>query len=715
MMTEKEIGLKVRELLDDMSVEEKIGQLIYVNGGRTGYEGEYIEHPYIEEFYAGTVANLTGTEWANKLQERVIAASPHKIPAILACDVIAGFRTIYPQPIAEACSFDPELMERDSELIGREALAAGMSMTYAPMLDIARDPRWGRIVEGAGEDPYLGSVAAAARVKGLNKSGIASCAKHYVAYGACEGGRDYDAALVSEIELRNTYLPPFKAAVEAGVDTVMPAFNDTLGIPMHCNKYLIEDVLRGEFGFKGATTSDYNAIHELINHGVAADRREATERAFDAGVDIDTGSLIYQEHLLEMYKEGKITMEQIDERCGRVLALKFKLGLFENHYYSPEVEAQTILCPEFKAQARLAASKSTVILKNEGKLLPLAKEEKLLVVGQLADDQDAPLGWWRCLGEAGDTTSLLTAMKEKSENIKHISGGNLIDGEPFDKEAIAKAAQDCDKIIAVVGEPSYISGEAHTKGNIVLPGNQTEFIEFLATLGKPLCMCVIAGRPLIIAKENELCDAVVYPWQFGTMGQGVADVLFGDVEPEGKLCVTFPYHIGQIPIYYNHVTTGRPYRGENVEMSKTVSSYATDFTCHYIDMPNDPLYCFGHGLTYTQFEVSTPRPVNDTFKLGESVEVDVDVANVGDRKGILTLQLYIHDVAAEVSRPVKELKHFEKVHLEAGEKKTLRISLDPKSFEYYHFDRTLHADPGEFLIWAAEDSAHGESAKFRLV
>ncbi|MBQ3099967.1 MAG: glycoside hydrolase family 3 C-terminal domain-containing protein [Clostridia bacterium] len=714
-MTEKEIELKVKELLADMSVEEKIGQMLYVNGGRTGYAGEYIEHPYIEEYYAGTVANLTGTEWTNKMQERVKAASPHNIPAILACDVIAGYRTIYPQPVAEACSFDVELIERDSECIGREALSAGMSMTYAPMMDIARDPRWGRISEGAGEDPYLGSIVAAARVRGLKKSGIASCAKHYIGYGACEGGRDYDTALVSEIELRNTYLPPFKAAVEAGVDTVMPAFNDTLGIPMHCNKYLIDDVLRKELGFKGATTSDYNAIHEIINHGCAADRREATERAFDAGVDIDTGSLIYQEHLLNMYNEGKITLEQIDERCGRVLELKFKLGLFENHYYDPEIEAKTILCDEFKAQARLAAAKSTVLLKNEKEFYPLGKDEKILVVGQLADDQDAPLGWWRCVGEAGDTTSLLTAMKEKSENIVYVNGGNIMDGETFDREAIAEAAKNCDKIVAVVGEPSYISGEAHTKGDISLPGNQTEFIEFLSTLDKPLSMCVIAGRPLIITKENSLCDAVLYPWQFGTMGQGVADVMFGDIEPEGKLCVSFPYHIGQIPIYYNHVTTGRPYLGEPVEISKTVSSYATDFTCHYIDMPNDPLYCFGHGLTYTKFEVSKPRLAGDTFKLGEALEVEVDVANVGDRKGTLTLQLYIHDVAAEVTRPVKELKHVEKVRLEAGEKRTLKISLAPESFEYYHFDRTLHADPGEFLIWAAEDSAHGESVKFRLV
>lgn len=714
-MTEKEIELKVRELLSDMSIEEKIGQLLYINGERTGENNEYIEHKYIEEYYVGSIANLPGTEWSNIMQGRVKAASPHNIPALLCADVIAGYRTIFPQPLAEACSFDPEMIERDSECIGRESLAAGLSLTYAPMMDIARDPRWGRVSEGAGEDPYLGSVVAVSRVKGLKKSGIASCAKHYIAYGACVGGRDYDAALISEIELRNTYLPPFKAAVEAGVDTVMPSFNDTLGIPMNCNKYLIDDVLRGELGFRGAITSDYNAIHELINHGVAADREEATQKSFEAGVDIDTGSLIYQEYLLNMYRDGKITEAEIDEHCARVLALKFKLGLFEKDSYSPEYEKETILCPEFKAQARKAAAKSTVILKNNGGLLPLGKEEKLLVVGQLADDRDAPLGWWRCKGRAEDVTSLLDAIKEKNPNVEFISGGNIMDGEEFDKDAITTAAKNCDKIIAVVGEPPYISGEAHTRGDITLPGTQTEFIKFLATLGKPLCMAVITGRPLVITEENELCDAVICPWQFGIAGEGVADVMFGDAEPEGKLCVSFPYDMGQIPVYYGRVTTGRPYLGQKAEMSKTVSSYATDFTCHYIDMPNEPLYCFGHGLTYTEFEISTPRPISDTFKLGTSVEVEVDVANVGDKKGTLTLQIYIHDVAAEISRPVKELKHFEKVTLEAGEKKTLKIALAPESFEYYHFDRSLRADPGEFLIWAAEDSSHGECAKFRLV
>ena len=712
-MTEREIEIKVQELLADMTVEEKIGQLLYINAPRTFDWGSELE--FIEKYHAGSVANDPGAAPSNILQKRVMAASPHNIPALLCADIICGYRTIFPQPVAEACSFDVEMIEKDAECSAKEAMAAGLSMTYAPMMDIARDPRWGRISEGAGEDPYLGSIVAAARVKGIkNAKGIASCAKHYIAYGACVGGRDYDAALISEVELRNTYLPPFKAAVEAGVDTVMPAFNETFGVPMHANKYLIEDVLRGELGFKGAVTTDYNAIDELINHGVAADREEACLKGFKAGCDIDTGSLIFQEYLKKFYDEGKITMEELDEHAARVLRLKFKVGVFDKHEYSEEYEAQTFLCDEFKAQAREAAAKSTVLLKNKGNFFPLSREEKVLVVGQLADDQDAPLGWWRALGEAEDTTTLLTAMREKSNNITHVEGGKLLDGEDFDREVLLEAAKNCDKIVAVVGEASYISGEAHTRGDITLPGTQPAFIEFLSTLGKPLAMAVIAGRPLVITKENAVCDAVIYPWQFGIMGQGVADVMFGDVMPEGKLCACLPYDMGQIPIFYARVNTGRPYKGEIVEMSKKVSSYATDFTCHYIDMPTEPLYTFGHGLTYTTFDIGTPVPTKTEWNIGDEVEFDVDVANTGERDGRLTLQLYVRDVAAEICRPVKELKLVKKVPLKAGEKQTVRVSLPASAFEYYHTDKKLYADPGDFMIWAAEDAAHGEPCKITL-
>lgn len=708
-MTEKEIAKRVKELLADMSLKEKIGQLIYVNGQREH------ELPLIETHYAGTIANLQGAEVSNGLQERVKAASPHHIPALLMSDVITGARTIFPLQVAEACSFDLDMIEKDSEMIGREAVAMGISWTCAPMMDIARDPRWGRISEGAGEDPYLGEQVAAARVRGLRKAKrIASCAKHYVAYGNCEGGRDYDSALVNEQELRNVYLRPFKAAVEAGVDSVMASFNDTLGVPMHANRYLLQNVLRDEFGFKGAVVSDYNAIDELINHGVAADRKEATVKGFKAGVDLDTGSLVYLEFLEKLVREGVVSEEEIDLYCSRILTIKFKLGLFDDSYYSPEEEEKTVLCREFKDQARAAAAKSTVILKNENKFLPLKKKEKILVIGDLADDADAPLGWWRLLGEAKDVTTLLDAMKGKSGNVEFVRGGHTLDGGRIQRKALAEAARDCDKILAVVGEPSYISGEAHSKGDITLPGNQTELIEYAATLGKPLGMVIIAGRTLVITKEDALCDAVVFPWQFGIAGEGVADILYGDAMPEGRLCASFPYHIGQIPIYYGHVTTGRPYKGEVVEMSKKVSSYATDYTCHYIDMPSDPLYPFGHGLTYTKFEVSAPRTAKTEYKLGRPVEVEVDVANKGRRAGRLTLMLFIHDVAAEIVRPVKELKKFVKVDLAAGEKKTVKLTLEPSAFEYYHSDNTLKADPGEFLIWAAEDAAHGEPIKIRL-
>lgn len=709
-MTEQEIRKRTEELMKDMSLEEKVGQLLYINGARPE------ELPFIEKYYAGTVANLQGAKISQELQDRIKKASPHNIPALLMSDVISGYRTIFPIPVAEACSFDPELIEEDSRCIGTEAQSAGISWTCAPMMDIARDPRWGRIAEGAGEDPYLGERVAVARVNGLRRAGrIASCAKHYVAYGNCQGGRDYDGALANENELRNVYLRPFRAAAQAGVDSVMASFNDTLGIPMHCNKYLIDDVLRREFGFKGCVVSDYNAIAELVNHGVAADEKEATYKGFKAGIDLDTGSLVYQKYLVDMVKEGTLSEEEIDRYCARILEIKFRLGLFEDSSYPEDVEASTVLNSEFKKQARKSAAASTVILKNENSFLPLTKKDRVLVVGELADDNDAPLGWWRLLGEPGDVTTLLSAMREKSDRIEYVRGGNTLDGKRISRKAIAEKAADCDKIIVVVGEPSYISGEAHTRGSIDLPGTQKELVKYAASLGKPVCTVLITGRPLVITEEEKVSEAVVLPWQFGISGEGVADILFGDVMPEGKLCVSFPYDIGQIPIYYAHLTTGRPYKGEVVEMSKKVSSYATDFTCHYIDMPNEPLYPFGHGLTYTDFTVGTPRPVKDRIRLGDSAEFDIDVANTGKRDGRLTLQIYIHDIAAEISRPVKELKHFEKVSLKAGEKRTVRVKLGPEAFEYYHFDNKLYADKGEFLIWAAEDSAHGEPAKIALV
>ena len=514
-MTEKEIAKRVKELISDMSLKEKIGQLIYVNGARPH------ELPLIEEHYAGTIANLQGAQVSNELQERVKKASPHGIPALLMSDVISGYRTIFPLQVAEACSFDLDMIETDSEIIGREAQAAGVSWTCAPMMDIARDPRWGRISEGAGEDPYLGEQVAAARVRGLRRAGrIASCAKHYVAYGKCEGGRDYDSALINEQELRNVYLRPFKAAVEAGVDSVMASFNDTLGIPMHCNRYLLQNVLRDEFGFKGAVVSDYNAIDELCNHGVAADRREATIKGFKAGVDLDTGSLVYPEYLEKLVHEGVVSEDEIDLYASRILTIKFRLGLFENSYYSPEEEKKTVLCREFRDRARTAAAKSTVILKNENKFLPLSRKEKILVIGDLADDADAPLGWWRLLGDPADVTTLLDAIKQKSDNVTFVRGGKTLEGGRIQRKALAEAAKECDKIIAVVGEPSYISGEAHTRGDITLPGNQTELIRYAASLGKPICMVIISGRTLVITEEDACCDAVVFPWQYGISGEG---------------------------------------------------------------------------------------------------------------------------------------------------------------------------------------------------
>lgn len=704
MKKDTEITRKVEALIADMSIKEKIGQLCFVNGERDP------ELPFIESVMPGTVANLSGAALSNEIQKRVVAASPHNIPALMVSDVIQGYRTIFPIPLAEACSFDPALAENNSRIAATEANLSGVSWTMAPMVDIARDPRWGRIAEGAGEDTYLCGVMGAARTRGINSAGgIGGCVKHYCAYGNAEGGRDYNAAQINENELRNVYLPPFKACVEAGIDGVMPSFNTTLGVPMTCNKYLLSGVLRGEFGFEGCIATDYNAMDELINHGVAEDRYHACRLAFDSTVDVDMGSLIYMNDLQRMLDEGLITEDDIDEGVRRVLYFKFKLGLFDRYLYDTEKESALTLCPEYRAAAKDAARKSTVLLKNESNTLPLSENQKILLTGPLGDDGDAPLGWWRCKGRAEDTTTLFAGMKQLSDKVEFIKGCDVLGDGEIDFDAVKAAAKASDIIVCAVGEPSFMSGESHSRGEITLPGRQREYVKFLSTLNKPLVLVLISGRTHDISEENALSDAVLCPWEFGISGDGVAEVLFGKYNPSAKLCVSFPNNVGQIPLYYSHTNTGRPYKGAKIEMSKSVKSFATDFTSYYIDMPVTPLYPFGHGLSYTSFEYSSLSTDKAEYSTDESVTVAFTLKNTGEREGCETAQVYVRDIAASVARPVKELKGFEKVTLAPGEEKRVTLTLSKDAFSFYNFRNEYVLEPGKFEITVGGDSVSGDS------
>jgi beta-glucosidase len=706
-MSDEKILEKVNGILKKMSLAEKIGQLIYIDGNCAD------DLDLIESAYIGTVANVFGAKKATELQRRALASSPNKIPLLLISDVIQGFRTIFPIPLAESGSFDEDLMKRTAAASAKEAAASGTSWIAGPMVDVSRDARWGRIAESGGEDCYLNCVMGKAKVEGIGSvDRVISCAKHFVAYGSANAGRDYATSLISESELRNQYLPPFKACIDAGAQSIMVSFNDTLGVPMTANKYLLCDVLRNEMGFEGWIVTDYNAIAELITHGVAENETEACKKAVDAGVELDMASKVFLKHLENLVLRGEIPMEFIDNAARRVLYIKYAIGLFDNPFYDEENEREAILCKEHRALAYEAAKKSAVLLKNDG-VLPIDYNKKILVTGPLADDPDAPLGWWRCQGQAGDVTTILSALKERGADVQYIKGCETLGDSPIDKSAFENI--DCDAIVAVVGEPAYFSGESHSRGDITLPGRQGEFIELLKTLGKPIITVLICGRPLAVAKESGASNALLCAWQYGIAGEAVADILLGNVNPSAKLSVSFPMSAGQLPICYASKNTGRPYLGEPFEMSRSVTSFAQDYTSHYIDMPNSPLYPFGYGLSYSEFEYSDVLCERKKYAAGEPVVVSVKVKNKSEYEGDEIVQLYIGDVSAQIARPVKELKAFKKIHLRAGEEREVTFEILPESFGYVAPDNKFIIEKGGFKIWIAKDSQSGNPIELELI
>jgi beta-glucosidase len=739
---------RINALIARMTLAEKLGQLQMLDGEANGnFRPEHRD--LVRRGLLGSTLNVRGAARTNELQRIAVNESRLKIPMLFAFDVIHGYRTVFPVSLGEAASFDPSAAETSAAIAAAEAAAAGVRWTFAPMVDIARDARWGRIVEGAGEDAYLGSMFARARVRGFQGADysapdrIVACAKHWVAYGAAEAGRDYNTVDMSETSLREVYFRPFKAAVDAGVGTFMSAFNDLNGVPTSANPFTLTKVLRGEWKFDGVVVSDYESVRELMNHAFAANEAEAARAALTAGVDVEMVSRLYNKHGEQLLKDRKLTLAAIDEAVRRVLRIKFRLGLFERPYADEAREPSVIMRAEHVAAARRIAARSLVLLKNERGALPLAKDLKsIAVVGPLADSPKDMLGSWTGDGRAEDAVTLLEGIKAKvspQTKVSYVKGvaveGRGVTGNydapppsaatnaggtnvaqtndearnsttPTDRDRFADAvrvARGADVTIIAVGESAEMSGEAASRTSLDLPGRQSELIRAIHETGKPYVVVLMNGRPLTINWLAENSPAILETWFAGTQGgHAIADVLFGDVNPGGKLPVTFPRAVGQLPLYYNHKSTGRPPTDQK-------------YTSKYLDVPWTPLYPFGHGLSYTEFRLSDLQLSARSIRPDGQLTASVVVENTGARAGDEVVQLYVRDVAASVTRPVKELKGFERVTLAPGERRRVEFRLTPEHLGFY--DRALRftVEPGEFKVFAGTSSANGLEASFTVV
>ena len=696
---------RVIKLLDKMTLEEKIGQLtLYTTDW--GSTGPTIREGYKNDIRSGACGNLFNSHtvgFVRELQQIAVEETRLKIPLLFGFDVIHGYKTIFPIPLGEAASWDMEAVERSARVAAIEATAAGLNWTYAPMVDISRDPRWGRVMEGAGEDAYLGSRIAEARVRGFqgkklgDPDAMLACVKHFAGYGAPFGGRDYNTVDMSERYFRNYFLPPYEAAVRAGAATVMTSFNDYDGIPASGNKFLLTDILRKEWGFRGFVVTDYTSINEMVLHGVVADEKGAGELAINAGVDMDMQGAVYQRFLAQSVKDKKVSMLQIDEAVRRVLRLKFELGLFEDPYKFCDENRQNtqLLSAEHRAAARDVAKKSIVLLKNDQEVLPLKKSAKVALIGPLGDNKSELIGNWNGAGNADDCVSLLEGLRNAGASVTFARGCEVEGGMSKDDLAAAVAlAAGADVVVVAVGEKAMMSGEAASRAEIGLPGAQSDLVLELVKTGKPVVVVLMNGRPLAIPEIADNAGAILETWWLGTeTGNAIADVLFGDYNPSAKLPMSFPRTVGQVPVFYNEKSTGRPYDPNSKWTSK------------YIDMPNSPQWPFGFGLSYTTFQYSDPKPDKTTFKKGESLRVSVTVTNTGKRAGEEVVQLYLRDMVGSVTRPVKELKGFRKIALEAGASKEVVFTLSEQDMSFYRHDMTFGVEPGEFEIMAGGNSS----------
>ena len=712
----------VSELMSKMTTEEKIGQLVQytadgtVTGPKSGLN--YIEQ--IKKGNVGSILNATTVKYTRELQKMNLDNSRLKIPLLFGYDVIHGYKTIFPITLGEAAAWDEEAAKLSSQVAAAEAAAGGVHWTFAPMVDIARDARWGRVSEGSGEDVYLGSKLAYARVKGFQGDNlgaintILACTKHFAAYGAAEAGRDYNTVDMSERVLRETYLPPFKATVDAGVATFMTSFNEIAGVPSTASKFLLRDVLKGEWGFKGFVVTDYTAINELIPHGVAKDSAQAGELALRAGVDMDMVGGIYMTKLKKLLDEKKVTIAQIDDACRRILEAKYDLGLFEDPYrYNDEKREKEVTYKKEHLDAALSvAKKSLVLLKNQNNVLPLRKEQKVAFVGPLVSDEWNIIGSWAASGDRnGFAVSIQEGVNKivtEKGKVTFDKGVEIVDARRDMMKAALDNAAKADVIVAVMGEFENMTGEAASRTNIDLPGIQKEFLAELKKLGKPVVLVLMNGRPLTLGWEAENMDAILEAWWPGTMGgDAIAQTLYGMNNPSGKLPMSFPRNVGQLPLYYNAKNTGRPYLGLTDPEQK--------YKSRYIDVDNSPLFPFGYGLSYTTFGYSNLRLSSSTMKGEGSIRVSVDVANTGNYDGDEVVQLYVQDVIGSVTRPVKELKGFKKIFLKKGEKKTVEFDVSANDLRFYNIDMQFVAEPGDFNVYVGGSSAGGLKDKFVLV
>ncbi len=716
--------LRAGEMVKQMTFDEKIGQMNQISpyGDINEIAG------MIRTGAVGSVLNVADVETANFLQKVAMEESRMKIPLIIGRDVIHGFKTIFPIPLGQAASFNPEMVQQGARIAAVEASSQGVNWTFAPMIDIARDPRWGRIAESLGEDTYLASVLGVAMINGFqgddmtDGTSIAACPKHFVGYGAAEAGKDYNSTSIPERLLRNVYLPPFKAAADAGAATFMTSFNDNDGVPSTGNKFILDQVLRKEWGFKGFVVSDWASISEMIAHGFAADAKEAAQKAVNAGVDMDMVSFSYLTNAKELVDEKKVSIETINESVQRILYIKIKLGLFDN-YLVDTSESSPIYADSHLKAAKQAAIQSAVLLKNDKGTLPLNSSVKTVaVVGPMADAPHDQLGTWVFDGEKSHTQTPLAYLREKyADKLNIVYVPALSYSRDNDKSQFTKAldaARKADAVIAFVGEEAILSGEAHSLANLNLQGAQSELVEQLAKAGKPLVTVFMAGRPLTIAREVQLSDAVLYNFHPGTMGgPAIIDLLFGKAIPSGKLPVTFPKSVGQIPIYYAHNNTGRPFQGSETlinDIPLEAGQTSLGNTSFHLDQGFAPLFPFGYGLSYTTFEYSNLRLSADKVTDNDVITVTADVKNTGLYDAVEIVQLYVQDCVGSVTRPVKELKDFARVNIKAGETAKVSFELPISKLAFNNIDMKYMVEPGIFNLWVGTNSAEGLSTSFEV-
>lgn len=725
------IERKVDSVLRLMTLEEKVGQMNQYNGfwdvtGPTPAEGQAaLKYENLKKGLVGSMLNVKGVKDTRALQKIAVEQTRLGIPLLFGFDVIHGYKTISPIPLAEAASWDMEAMRRSAEIAAAEAAASGLHWTFAPMVDISRDARWGRVMEGAGEDPYLGSQIAIARVKGFQgdhftEFSVAACTKHFAGYAFAESGRDYNTVDISDNTLHNIILPPFKATIEAGVKTFMNSFNELEGIPATGNAYLQRELLKKEWNFDGFVVSDWGSLAEMIPHGYAKDLKQATEFAANAGSDMDMESYGYVTYLAGLVKEGKVSEAHINDAVRRILKLKFELGLFDNPYkYCDEArEKATIGKPEFQEGVLDMARKSIVLLKNDKELLPLRKAgQKIAVIGALANDKTSPLGSWRIGADDNTAISVLEGLAKYSGNtITYEKGADVVTGPTLfpkelninttDKSGFDKAvalAKKSDVVVMVLGEHGLHSGEGRSRSELDLPGVQQELLEAVYAVNPNIVLVLNNGRPLALPWADAHIPAIVEAWQLGTQsGNAIAQVLYGDYNPSGKLPMTFPRNVGQVPIYYNHKNTGRP----------STNDPQSVFWSHYTDVSNTPLYPFGYGLSYAKFAYSDLKISAPSFSGDGKLTVTVKVKNTSNVTGKEVVQLYIRDLFASVTRPVKELKGFELTEIKAGETKTISFTIDQKLISFYTANKKWEAEPGDFKVMVGGSSATVLEANF---